>query len=254
VLQRIGLAFLLAAPVVLWLRARGQAAVAAALLVGYWLAMTRSPVPGHGSGVLEPGRDLGSYIDRAVFGTAHLWKQAQTWDPEGLFSTLPAVATVILGVLAGHWIRSDRPAAARIAGLLAVGSAAVAAGWLWGLVFPINKPLWTSSYVLLTGGLACWFLAACYWLADVRGYRRWSHPFFLFGVNAIAAFFLSSLFARIIGIRWGEGPSLKASIYEPLFASWLAPQNASLAYALSFVLLWTAIMWGFHRAGVFWKV
>jgi predicted acyltransferase len=259
VLQRVGLAFLVAAPIVLWLGRRGQAVAAAALLLGYWAAMTLVPVPGHGAGVLEPGRDLGAYIDRAVFGTAHLWKQAETWDPEGLLSTLPAVGTVLLGVLAGHWVRAAGGAERKAIGLLAAGSAGVAAGWAWGLVFPINKPLWTSSYVVFTAGLACWTLAACYWLVDVKGYRRWSHPFFLFGVNAIAAFFLSSLFARILTlIQWTDAAertvTLKGYLYQTLFASWAAPVNASLLFALAYVGFWLAVMALMHRHRVYVKV
>jgi predicted acyltransferase len=254
VLQRIGLAFLIASALVLWLDGRGRIIAAGTILLGYWALMMLVPVPGSGAGVLEPGQDLGAFIDRAVFGTSHLWSQARTWDPEGLLSTLPAVATVLLGFFTGEWLRSSRDSREKIRGMILGGLVAIGLGLLWGAVFPINKPLWTSSYVVFTAGAALLGLALCYWSLDFRGHRRWGYPFLLFGVNAIAAFFLSSLFARIIGIRWGEGPSLKASIYEPLFASWLAPQNASLAYALSFVLLWTAIMWGFHRAGVYWKV
>jgi predicted acyltransferase len=259
VLQRIGLAFLLAAPAVLWLGRRGQAITAMVLLLGYWAAMMLVPVPGHGAGVLEPGRDLGAYIDRAVLGTEHLWKQAQTWDPEGLFSTLPAVGTVLLGVLTGHWIRSGRAPAQKALGLLAAGSVAVAVGWLWGLVFPINKPLWTSSYVVFTAGLACYTLAACYWLVDVKGYRRWSHPFFLFGVNAIAAFFLSSLVARILTlIKWtdaaGQTVTLKGYLYGTFFASWAAPINASLFFALAYVTFWLGIMALMHRYRIYVKV
>jgi predicted acyltransferase len=254
VLQRIGLAFLIASAIVLFTSRRGRAAATAAILLGYWAVMKLVPVPGSGAGVLEPGRDLGAYIDRAVFGTAHLWSQARTWDPEGLLSTLPAVATVLLGVFTGEWLRSARSRSEKVRGMTLAGAGAVALGLAWGTVFPINKPLWTSSYVVFTAGAALMTLALCYWSLDVRGHRRWGYPFHLFGVNAIAAFFLSSLFARIIGIRWTEGPSLKALVYEPLFSSWLAPQNASLAYALTFVVLWTGIMWGFHRAGVYWKV
>jgi predicted acyltransferase len=254
VLQRIGLAFLIASAIVLWTSRRGRAVAAGAILLGYWAVMKLVPVPGSGAGVLEPGQDLGAYIDRAVFGTAHLWSQARTWDPEGLLSTAPAVATVLLGVFAGDWLRSGRPGGEKVRGMLLAGAAAIVVGLLWGVVFPINKPLWTSSYVVFTAGAALVGLALCFWSLDLLGHRRWGYPFHLFGVNAIAAFFLSSLFARIIGIRWGEGPSLKAQVYEPLFASWLAPQNASLAYAVTFVLLWTGIMWGFHRAGVYWKV
>jgi predicted acyltransferase len=254
VLQRIGLAFLIASFIVLWTDRRGRALATGALLLGYWALMTLVPVPGSGAGVLEPGRDLGAYIDRMIFGTSHLWSQARTWDPEGLLSTLPAIATVLLGVFTGDWLRSHRPETEKLRGLLAAGAIAIAAGLLWGLVFPINKPLWTSSYVVFTAGAALITLALCFWSLDIRGHRRWGFPFLLFGVNAIAAFFLSSLFARIIAMPIGGGPSLKAMVYGPLFTSWLPPHDASLAFALAFVLLWTGVMWGFYRLGIFWKV
>jgi predicted acyltransferase len=259
VLQRIAIVYLIAAALVLHLRRRGQIAATVLLLLGYWAAMVLVPVPGGEAGSLEPGRDLGAWIDRAVFGEAHLWKSSRTWDPEGLFSTLPAVATTLLGVFTGLWLRSPRSALQRAGGLLAAGAAGVAVGLAWDQAFPINKPLWTSSYVVFTAGLACWFLAACYWLIDIRGWRRWALPFTVFGVNAIAAFFLSSLFARVITlIRVGpEGAqvTLKGWFYAnavvPLFDR---PENASLAFALCFVLFWLGLMTILYRRRIFIKV
>jgi predicted acyltransferase len=217
------------------------------------------PVPGHGAGVLEPGRDLGSYVDRAVFGTAHLWRQAETWDPEGLLSTIPVVGTVLLGVLAGGWLRSARPVARTAAGLAAAGAAAAVVGWVWGLWFPINKNLWTGSYALFTAGLGALSLAACFWVVDIRGHRRWAHPFHLFGVNAIAAFFLSSLMARILVlIRWtdqaGATVTLKGWIYGTLFEPLASPRNASLLFALAYVGVWLVVMAWMDRRKIHLKV
>jgi len=259
VLQRIGLAFLLATPAVLWVGRRGIAAAAAITLLGYGALMMWAPVPGHGAGVLEPGRDLGSYIDRAVFGTAHLWRQAETWDPEGLLSTIPAVGTVLLGVLAGGWLRDARPVERTTVGLAAAGAAAAVAGWVWGLWFPINKNLWTSSYALFTSGLGALSLAACYWIVDVRKHRRWAHPFHLFGVNAIAAFFLSSLMARILVlIHWtdetGETVTLKGWIYTALFEPLASPRNASLLFALAYVAFWLIVVAWMDRRRIHLKV
>jgi predicted acyltransferase len=255
VLQRIALAFLVASAVILWLGRRGRVAAILGLLIGYWALLVLVPVPGVGAGVLEPGQDLGAYIDRAVFGTDHLWAQSRTWDPEGLLGTLPAVATVLLGVFAGDWLRSGRPRAVVTRGLLAAGAAGILLGLLWGAVFPINKPLWTSSYVVFTAGMAALTLGACYWVVDVKGYRRWAFPFTVFGVNAIAAYFLSGLMAMEIGMpRLAGGASVKGWIHESLFASWLSPVNASLAFALAFVAFWTVVMWGFYRRKLFIKV
>jgi predicted acyltransferase len=261
VLQRIALAYLAASAIVLYLRPRGQAAAIAVLLLGYWAVLMLVPFPGGSPGVLEPGQDIGAWIDRLVFTENHLWQASRTWDPEGLFSTLPAVATVLLGVFAGRWLQGAHAPARRAGWLLAAGTAAVLAGSAWGAVFPINKSLWTSSYVLLTAGLACYFLAACYWVIDVKGFRRWAMPFVVFGVNAIAAFFLSGIFSRLLGIiQVPAGPdaatiSLKGFIYTrgftPLFAN---PANASLAFAISFVLVWLGIMTVMYRRRIFIKV
>jgi predicted acyltransferase len=209
--------------------------------------------------VLEPGMDLGAFIDRTIFGERHLWASARTWDPEGLLSTLPAVATVMLGVFTGRWLRLDRTPAQKTGGLLAAGIVGIAVGLAWDVVFPINKNLWTSSYVVFTAGMASLSLGACYWIIDVKGYRRWAKPFVIFGVNAIAAFFLSGLFARLLTLirvgRDGGDVALKTFIYDAVFVPLFArPENASLAYAIGFVLLWLGIMTVLYRRRIFIKV
>jgi predicted acyltransferase len=233
VLQRIGVALLLASGVVLFTSPGVQAAVAAAILLGYWAMMRWVPVPGYGAGSLEPDANLAAYVDRVVLGTGHLWRQSKTWDPEGLLSTLPAVATVLLGAFAGRWIRSGRTPAEKTVWMLLAGNAALLLGLFWHEAFPINKNLWTSSYVVFTAGVALHFLAACYWLVDVKGWRRWAFPFVVFGLNAIAAFFLSGIFARVLGlVRW-TGPG---------------------GEAVAFVLFWLGVMWVFYRKRIFIKV
>lgn len=257
VLQRIGVAYLGAAVIVLFAGTRGRIASLSVLLLGYWALLELVPVPGIGPGVLEPGRDLGAWLDRRVFGSDHLWSQSRTWDPEGLLSTLPAVGSVLLGVIAGDWLRGARTTRATAAGLLAGGTGAVVIGLLWSLVFPINKPLWTSSYAVFTAGMATLALAGCWLLIDVKGRRAWARPFVVFGVNALAAFFLSSLTARILGMAPAPGSaegSLKGWIHQTLFASWLPPVDASLAFALAYVAVWMAVMWGLYRKGIVLKV
>jgi predicted acyltransferase len=251
VLQRIALCYLAAALIYLATGWRGQAVAAAALLLSYWGLMTLVPVPGYGAGDLGRAGNLAAYIDRAVLGS-HLWQQAKVYDPEGLLSTLPAIATTLLGVLAGHWLVSGPPPGAVAAGLAGAGLAATALGALWGLWFPINKTLWTSSYALFTGGLAALALTACYWLVEARGFRRWAVPFAWFGVNALALFFLSTLAAKLLLlIRIGpEATRLHAWLFERLFAPWAAPINASLAWALAYVLVWWGAMWLMFRLGL----
>jgi predicted acyltransferase len=186
-----------------------------------------------------------------------MWKSAKTWDPEGIFSTLPAIATVMLGVFAGRWLRSAAHRR-KATGMFFAGNVALVAGLAWHAVFPINKNLWTSSYVVFTAGMALHFLATCYWVVDVRGFQRWSRPFLVFGVNAIAAFFLSGVMARILNlVKLPATPdpiSLKAWIFNHGFASWLSPVNASLAFALCFVLFWIGMMEVLYRRRIFIKV
>ncbi len=255
VLQRIGVAYFAASVVVLYTNSKGQVAATFALLLGYWAIMALVPVPGYGAGSLTPEGNPGAYLDRLVFGTDHLWQYSRTWDPEGLLSTLPAVASVLMGVLAGQWIRSPRAPARTTAGLVTAGVAAIAVGALWGTIFPINKNIWTSSYAVFTSGMALCFLAICYWVVDVRRWRAWTGPFVFFGMNAIAAYFLSGIFARITTmIEVADGVSLKTWVYEHLFASWAGPVNGSLAYALAFVLIWLGPMWVLYRKRIFLKV
>ncbi|HEY7434773.1 MAG TPA: DUF5009 domain-containing protein [Methylomirabilota bacterium] len=260
VLQRIAVCYLLAALLVLATRgARGwrvQAVAAGALLVGYWLLMTRVAAPGQVAGDLSPAGNLAGYVDRVVLGSRHIWQATRVYDPEGILSTLPATATTLLGVLAGHWLRAGRTAtgfeARTVRALAAAGLAAAALGWLWGFSFPVNKALWTSSYALLMGGLAALALAACHWVIEVRGRRGWAMPFAVLGVHALTLFFLSSLMAKLLVIvRVGaDGPRLQAWLFEQLFAPWASPVNGSLAYALAYVLLWWALTWGLDRTGL----
>jgi predicted acyltransferase len=253
VLQRIGLVYLLAASVFLFVGRRGRIWTVAGLLFGYWALLTLVPVPGFGPGELSPDGNLGAYLDRLILGD-RLWRG--TWDPEGLLSTLPAVATTLLGIFTGEWLRSERTPGAKVRGLLAGGVAGVGMGLLWGLSFPINKPLWTSSYVLFTAGAALALLAFFYWVMEVRTLQAWARPFVVYGMNAIAVFVASGLVAKQMGLtRVGlnEVP-LKAWIYDELFVPWAGPMNGSLLFAMSYVLFWLAIMWVLFLRRIFIKI
>jgi predicted acyltransferase len=254
VLQRIAIAYLLAAGIYLYSSVRGQVVAIIALLFGYWALQTLVPVPGGAAGVLEPGKDLGSYLDRAIFSTDHLWRKSKTWDPEGLLSTLPAIATALLGGLTGAWIRSGRAQLEKVAGLFVVASAGVLAGVVWNEFFPINKNLWTSSFVVFTAALAVHLLALCYYLIDVKGYRKWATPFVIYGSNAIAAYFLSSVGSVLLdAIKVGD-VGLKAFIFTNFYSSWLRPVDASLLFALTYVLFWLALMTVLYRKKIFIKL
>ncbi len=260
VLQRIAIAFALASIVVLYADIKGIVITIAALLFGYWALQTLVPVPGTGfAGVLKPSYDLGAWIDRTIFGTKHLWIESKTWDPEGLLSTLPAVGTALIGVLAGYWIRSNRTQNEKVVGLFVAGNIGLVLGIIWGQVFPINKSLWTSSYVIFTAGMACHFLAMCYYLIDVKGYRWWTKPFIVFGMNAIAAFFIASVGARSLNLIKVAGPAgapiaLKTYIFSNFYAPHFSPLNASLAYAITYDLVLLGILWLMYRRRIFIKL
>ncbi len=248
VLQRIGLVYFLAFLAKRYLGRRGRSVLTVALLIGYWLLMTRVSVPDGHAPNLEPGTNLGAWLDRALMG-GHLWASSVTWDPEGLLSSLPALATALLGLFAGEWLRSARSRTAQVRGLFVAGALLLGAGWLWGLSFPINKSLWTSSYVLFTAGWAALLLGLLVELIDVRGWRAWARPCAVFGRNAILLFVGSGLFVRtLMWFGWID------SIYQIGFRSWLPPYPASLSFAVANLLFWYAILWAMDRRRIYLKV
>ena len=258
VLQRIAICYLAAWAVRRVTGPAGQALVAAFLLLLDWVLMTRVSVPGGLAPNLEPETNLAAWVDR-TFLTGHLWSVTKTWDPEGLLSTLPAIATTLLGCLAGAWLRGAAAPARKAIGLLLAGLVLLIAGEVWSWSFPVNKSLWTSSFVLLTGGLAAAGLGLCYFLADVCGWRTWTGPFVSFGRNAILIFVGSGLLARNLTlVRWagpnGKPLSLHARLHQALFASWLPPEAASAAFALATVVLWYLVARALDRRGLYLKV
>ncbi|HZG51723.1 MAG TPA: heparan-alpha-glucosaminide N-acetyltransferase domain-containing protein [Pyrinomonadaceae bacterium] len=260
VLQRIAVCYFCAAIIFLKTGWRAQGLIAAALLLAYWGLPELVAAPGYAAGDLSKEGSLAAFVDRAVLGN-HIWKGGgRVYDPEGLLSTLPAIATTLSGALAGHWLRQAREAHEKAAGLFAAGAACVAAGWMWHAWLPINKALWTSSYVVFTTGMGLQLLALCYWLVDIKNYRRWALPFRIFGVNALAVFVLSGLTARAMSL-WkmpradGRTGNLQTYIYERLFAPWATtPADSSLLYALCYVLLWLGLMAILYRRKIFIKV
>jgi len=269
ILQRIGLVYIVVALIALRTSVRTQLICAAGILVGYWALLTLVPVPDSGKpgwAVLDqPPATLAAWIDRLMLDWSawgwgnHSWALTKTWDPEGPLSTVPAIATTLLGAVAGRWIAGPRPLADRLAGLLSAGAIAAAAGCAWGWIFPINKNLWTSSFVLLTAGLGALTLGVCIWLIDGLGTRRWATPLVIFGVNPIVAFVGSDVMARLIysvvTVPSATGPvPLETVIYRSGFASWLDPRIASLAFAISFVLLWLAVLTVLYKRHIFVKV
>lgn len=259
VLQRIALVY--AACAVLFLKTdwRGQLWTAVGLLLSYWALMTLVPVPDGNPPNLDPETNLGAWLDRLLLGTNHLWSQSRTWDPEGLLSTFPAVGTGIVGMLTGTWIKRTQDDYRRLTGILAVGAILLALGLVWNTVFPINKKIWTSSYVLYVGGIAMLFLGVVYWLVDVLEYKRWIKPFVIYGVNPLFAYILSGVLAKLsFTIKWGTADggtqTVKDWLYAHFFESWLSPINASLGYAIFNVLVCLAVVWVLYRKRIYIKV
>jgi predicted acyltransferase len=265
VLQRIGLAYLFGGLFTWRTTLRQQFAILIVLLFGYWALMTLVPVPDTGVAgrfVLDkPDQLLSAWLDRTILGTNHLWVGAKTWDPEGLLSTLPAIGTMMLGTFAGRWIaHQERSLTDRLAGMFAVGSLTMMLGLVWHWAFPINKSIWSSSYVLFTAGMGAVSLATCMWIIDVMQVRRWTLPFVVYGTNPMLAFLGSGLMARVISSIWtweaaaGGRTSAQGFVFNTVYASWLPPREASFAYALSFVALWFLILWGAWKRGFVLKV
>ena len=246
VLQRIAVAYLAAALITIYSRTNARIAWITALLVGYWALMRFVPVPGYGVPtqditLLNPDGNLAAYLDRKLM-LGHLWEG--TRDPEGVLSTLPAIATALCGVLTGEWLRSGRCPKQKAGAMLAAGIAGVIAGEAWGIWFPINKNLWTSSYVLFTASCALVCLAICYWPTDVKLYRGWwTKPFVIFGSNAIAAYVISEVLGGTFG--WKE------RIFQHTFAHLGPPAFSSLLYSLAVVGVCFLPVWWMYRKRIF---
>ncbi|MEZ0542563.1 acyltransferase family protein [Fibrella arboris] len=267
VLQRIGLVYIACALIYRKTTPGQQALIAMAILLSYYLMMTAIPVPGIGYANLEPTTNLAAWLDFTVLTPAHVYRPAGVWDPEGLLSTFPAVATSLLGLLAGYWLQakqygstvrdSQKALFLFLAGLVLAGL-----GTLLAPLFPINKALWTSTYVLLAGGLAMCGLALFYYLIDVRKGLRWNGVFVAFGVNPITVFFLSGLIPRImtlIQLPNPDGSATKVGLKDYLYKGFIAPHfsdpyMASLAGALTFVAIWGVILWVMYKRRIIIKV
>ncbi|MDP2413364.1 acyltransferase family protein [Daejeonella sp.] len=260
VLQRIAVVFFITAVIFIKTNPKTQLRLLIGILIAYWAIMTLIPVPGVGYANLEKETNLGAWLDRSILTEAHLWRSAKTWDPEGILSTLPAIGTGLFGVLIGAWLkRKDREESVKISWIFSIGILAVILGLIWDLCFPINKALWTSSFVLYAGGLATIGLALCYWLIDVQGYKKGTKPFVVYGVNAITVFFLSGLIPRIltmIKVNMPDGSTVNSRewMYQTFFSPYFSPINASLTGAVTFILIWLGILWWMYNKKIIIKV
>lgn len=258
VLQRIGVCYALAGWLAWQRSSRAVGLIGGTLLVGYWAALTLIGVPGQADITLHiPSHTLAAYVDRLLLD-GHLWSATKTWDPEGPLSTIPAVVTSLLGILTGRWMSRPNPLPDKLNGLFGAGAILTVLGLGWDWLLPINKSLWTSSYVVFSAGVAMLSLATASWMIDIQGLRSWTRPFVTYGLNPLVAFLGSGIMARTLGsirIEWaGTSRSLQEVIFERAFASWLAPIDASLLFAASFVLFWYLILVGFERRGWILKI
>ena len=261
VLQRIGIVYFFTALLYLKTNLRTQLLVATIILLVYWAVMALIPVPGFGEANFEKATNLAAWIDNLLLN-GHLWASSKTWDPEGILSTLPAIATGILGMFVGQILNLQIPKSTIVKRLTVLGFTMVVVGLLWSTMFPLNKSLWTSSYVLYSAGLATICLLILYYLIDVLNVKNWTKLFLIWGVNPMIVFFFSGIIPRALSAIKIENPmmgeeqiSFQKFIYDfnivPLFDN---PLNASLFYAVAYVVFWCCILWILHKYKLYFKV
>jgi predicted acyltransferase len=262
VTQRIALCYFAAAMLLLWTNRRSQAIALGACLVGYWALLRFVPipgfgVPGHDVPFMDPERNIVAWLDRKLF-MGRLFDGMR--DPEGLLSTIPAVGTILMGVLTGHWLRSDKTPGTKALRMLGAGIPVLAAGLVWSRWFPINKNLWTSSFVLFTGGFALIFLAFLYWMLEIKKWRGlWTMPILVFGMNAIAGFVADSLvygpgYSFTVKSPGGGTVSWHEAAQAWLMSLGASAANASLIYSVAAVLFCWTLLWFLWRRRIFLKV
>jgi predicted acyltransferase len=258
VLQRIGICYFLASAIYLWTpKVKAQIIWIVSLLGVYWLLMAFVPVPGYGEGRLDVEGNLSHYVDWNVLGR-HNYSGTKTWDPEGIVSTLPAIATALFGILAGHVLRMKRTLPERTTIMFLAGNALIALGLICDIWLPINKKLWTSSFSLFMAGLDFVLLAFFVYFVDGQGYKRVAKPAVIMGMNAITVYMLSELLAIILSvIHWGKGAtatSLQTWLYKTCFAPLASPYNASLLWAIAFTLLMYVAAYAMYRKQWFIRI
>ena len=258
VLQRIAVCYFFAAIIVMYTGWKGRAFWAFAIIVIYWaiVKLIHAPI-GYEASVTGQEGLLHDYIDTKVLG-GHLYRERP--DPEGILSTIPAISTTLLGVLTGNWLHSARSKMEKLVGLFIMANVGIVVGVIMHMWFPINKKIWTSSYVVFMAGMALHFLAMCYWLIDIKGYKRWATPFVIYGTNAIAVFFASGIVGRLIGryitVPIADGElALKPWIYQNIFVPWSGDlKMASLLFAISYIVFWLLVLTPLYKKKIYIRV
>lgn len=257
VLQRIAICYLIASLIYLYTGVRGQIAWIVGLLAAYWFLMAFVPVPGFGAGRLDVEGNFAHYIDRIVFGS-HNYAETKTWDPEGIVSTLPAIATALFGVMAGHILRLKQVLSERTTWLFLTGNALIGLGLICDVWLPINKKLWTDSFALFMAGLDFVLLAALIWMIDHLGFRRGVKPLTVLGMNAIVLYMAAEFGAEILDMirisSNGRPISLQMWLYQTIFSPLASPINASLLYSIVFLAVIYLIGYTMYRRKWFVRV
>lgn len=261
VLQRIGIVYFFASLLYLKTNLKTQLLVAVSILLGYWIVMAFVPIPGFGAANFEKGTNLAAWLDNLVLN-GHLWSYSKTWDPEGILSTLPAIASGIFGMLIGQVLNLQIAKIEIIKKTAIIGIILLITGLLWNIIFPINKSLWTSSYVLYTAGIATLSLTLLYYIIDIQNCKNWIKLFLIWGVNPMIVFFFSGIIPKILSTIKIENPeiateqiNLQNFFYKfcivPFFSN---PLDASLTYALVYAVFWSLILWLFYKYKLIFKV
>ena len=232
VLQRIAICYLVAAAIWIYGGTRGVIAALLLLLTGYWLLMTLYPVPGFGPGVLTKEGNFARYIDSLVL-KGHMWRQTRDWDPEGIVSTLPAIATTLFGVLTGTFLRTAHSQAEKTAWLFTAACGLLGTGLVMDIWMPINKNLWTATFAVFMAGMSTLIFTLFYWIVDVQKHRAWAKPFVIYGMNALAAFVVSGMIARLAEVIRIGNLSLQQWTYRNVLLPVATPKRASVLYALA---------------------
>jgi predicted acyltransferase len=257
VLQRIAIVNLVCGLFLLYGDLKRLWIYSAVLLAGYWAMLTLVPVPGFGPANMEPTTNLAAWLDRLIFGN-HVWGYTKLYDPEGFLSTFPALVSGFIGVLAGSQFMKLKTDQEKLIMLLVWGNLLTLAGMVWGLAFPINKQLWTSSYVLYTSGLAMVVLGICYWIADIKRIRGFAPPFLAFGTNPIIAYFGSEIGVGVMGLIHIQSAEKTLNLYDWLFGQYLStglsPVNASLLGALLYMGFWLLVVSIMYRRKIIVKI
>lgn len=246
VLQRIAICYLIASIIYLYTGIRGQIIWMVSLLAAYWLLMSLVPVPDFGAGRLDLEGNFSHYIDKLVLGRHNY--SGGTWDPEGIVSTLPSIATALFGVMAGQILRLERTLSERVVWLFLIGNSLIGLGMITDIWMPINKKLWTDSFAIFMAGLDFVLLAGFLWIVDHLGQQRYVRPALIMGVNAITLYLTSEFGAEIL-----DATSLHEWFYK-LFLNVATPVNASLLYAVAFMLVNYAIGYVMYRRKWFLRV